>query len=77
LRSKAKALGCRFALLSPVRKTLSHPERPPLGWAGLRAISGSVSLPVYALGGIERKDFALARQQGAIGVAGISDFWAG
>jgi 8-oxo-dGTP diphosphatase len=73
--SKATALGCRFAFLSPVRKTLSHPGRPTLGWAGLRAISESAPLPVYALGGVGRKDFAVAREQGAIGVAGISDFW--
>jgi len=73
--ARAEALGCRFAFLSPVRKTLSHPGRPALGWAGLRAISESSRLPVYALGGVGRKDFAVAREQGAIGVAGISDFW--
>ncbi len=74
---RAQALGCRFALLSPLRKTLSHPGRTPLGWAEFRVISEQTRLPLYALGGVGRRDFALAREQGAIGVAGISDFWAG
>jgi len=74
---RAEHLGCRFALLSPVRTTLSHPGRPALGWAGFQAISTASRLPLYALGGVGRKDFAVAREQGAIGVAGISDFWAG
>lgn len=72
---KAERLGCRFALLSPVRKTLSHLGRPALGWSGFREISDSSRLPLYALGGVMRRDFAVAREQGAIGVAGISDFW--
>lgn len=74
---KAEQLGCRFALLSPVRNTLSHPGRQAIGWYGFREISRSSRLPLYALGGIGRRDLAVAREQGAIGVAGISDFWAG
>ncbi len=74
---KAQRLGCRFALLSPVRKTLSHPGRPALGWFGFHEISETTRLPLYALGGMMRRDFAVAREQGAIGVAGISDFWSG
>ncbi len=74
---QAEALGCRFALLSPVRETLSHPGRQALGWARFHEICKSTRLPLYALGGIGRRDFALAREMGGIGVAGISDFWAG
>ena len=74
---RAEALGCRFGLLSPVRETPSHPGRQALGWASFRDLAWSSRLPLYALGGVGRRDFALAREMGGIGVAGISDFWAG
>ncbi len=72
---QAQRLGCQFALLSTVRDTASHPGVAGKGWYGFSRLSKNTRLPLYALGGVERKDIALARHQGAIGVAGISDFW--
>ncbi len=73
---RAQGLGCQFGLLSAVRKTNSHPDADALGWYGFSRLSQQVSLPLYALGGVQRRDLSLARYQGATGVAGIGDFWA-
>ena len=72
---KAQRLGCQFALLSMVRDTSSHPGRHGKGWFRIKQMIHKTSLPVYALGGVHRRDLCVARFQGAIGVAGISDFW--
>jgi 8-oxo-dGTP diphosphatase len=71
----AQRLDCEFALLSTVRDTQSHPGRQAKGWSGIKSIISKVNIPVYALGGVRRKDLCNARFQGAIGVAGITDFW--
>jgi len=72
---QAQTLGCQFALLSTLRETPSHPNASAMGWYGFNHLARQVALPLYALGGVTRKDLALARYQGATGVAGISDFW--
>ena len=71
----ARRLGCHYAILSTVRPTASHPGRQAKGWFGFKRIAGKAGLPVYALGGVQRRDLVAARYQGAIGVAGITDFW--
>lgn len=71
----AERLNCQFAVLSSIRVTLSHPGRVAKGWYQFKHLTRQCSLPVYALGGVRRKDYHIARFQGAIGVAGISDFW--
>jgi 8-oxo-dGTP diphosphatase len=72
---QAKAIGCRFAYLSSVRHTASHPGRPAKGWREFGKLARQAGLPVYALGGIKRGDLMAAHYQGATGVAGIRDFW--
>lgn len=72
---KAQSLECAFASLSVIRNTLSNAGRQAKGWNGLKSILRSLDIPVYALGGVRRFDFTLARYQGAVGVAGSSDFW--
>lgn len=71
----AERLNCRYVVLSAIRVTLSHPGRVEKGWYQFKQLTSQCSLAVYALGGVRRKDFNIARFQGAIGVAGISDFW--
>jgi len=68
----AQRLGVEFVTLSPVRHTGSHPNTQPLGWDRFKALSETVSMPVYALGGVIPSDLTLARAHGAHGVAGIS-----
>jgi len=71
----AQDLGLDFALLGPVAATPTHPEATPLGWAGFAALRESVSLPIYAIGGLGPGDIEIARQHGAQGIAAIRSLW--
>ncbi|MDP2758836.1 MAG: thiamine phosphate synthase, partial [Sideroxyarcus sp.] len=72
---RAEALGCDFALLSPVLPTQSHPGASHLGWEKFAAIASGSSIPVYALGGLTLGDRRLAWQHGAHGVALLRQAW--
>lgn len=74
---QAREIGVDFAVLSPLRKTPSHPGRAPLGWAGFQALAAEAGLPVYALGGVGVEDLDASRRHGAQGIAGIRAFWPG
>jgi 8-oxo-dGTP diphosphatase len=74
---RATFLGADFAVLSPVLRTASHPERPPLGWPTFGRWAGACPLPVYALGGVGRQHLDLAWQHGGQGIAGIRGLWNG
>jgi len=71
----ASRLGLDFVVVSPVRRTSSHPETPPLGWEGLRALTETANLPVYALGGMTPADLEQAWRHGAQGIAAIRSLW--
>lgn len=71
----AERLGADFALLSPVQATPSHPDDEPLGWDCFREWVSKVSIPVYALGGMNALMEDKARQQGGQGIAAISALW--
>lgn len=72
---RAQALGCDFALLSPVLPTQSHPGAAHLGWQNFAAIVRGSSIPVYALGGLNLGDMPLAWQHGAHGIALLRQAW--
>ena len=72
---RAAQQGCDFAVLGPVRATATHPGLLGMGWDNFALEASEAALPVYALGGCSRADIGLARQSGAQGVAGISEFW--
>jgi 8-oxo-dGTP diphosphatase len=73
--AQAQALHADFAVLGPVFPTASHPGAPVLGWARFAALCMDVSLPVYALGGLQSRDLPAARAAGAQGLAMISGIW--
>jgi 8-oxo-dGTP diphosphatase len=73
--ARAEALGLDFAVLGPVAATPSHPDHAPLGWAAFAALREAVSLPIYALGGMRVEDLAVARRNGAQGIAAIRGAW--
>lgn len=73
----AGKLGLDFALLSPVQKTATHPDAEPLGWQRFSDLVRNTVLPVYALGGVSRKDTARAWECGGQGVSAISALWGG
>jgi len=74
---KAMGVQCDFAVLGPVKQTLSHPEQEALGWAQFRYLTDTSILPVYALGGMNESDLGDAWRHGAQGVAAIRSFWKG
>jgi 8-oxo-dGTP diphosphatase len=71
----AARLGVDFAVLSPVKPTASHPDAHPLGWESFADLVRDVPVPVYALGGLDRRDLADALQARAQGIAAIRGLW--
>jgi 8-oxo-dGTP diphosphatase len=72
---RAEALGCDFALLSPVLPTQSHPGAQHLGWENFAVIAAGSSIPVYALGGLKHEDKQTAWQHGAHGISLLRQAW--
>ena len=73
--AKAEALGLDYVTLSPVATTRSHPDAPPMGWDTFQRLVAEMTLPVYALGGMEENTLPQAWNAGAQGVAAISAWW--
>jgi len=71
---KAHQAGALFAVLSPVKQTLTHIDSKALGWAGFGKLVESLPMPVYALGGVGPEDLEQAVEEGAHGVSGIRAF---
>ncbi len=67
--ARAHELDFDAAVLGPVCATRSHQDAQPLQWDGFSALVRAAPLPVYAIGGLTAGDQALARAQGAQGVA--------
>ncbi len=61
--------GLDAVFLSPVFPTGSHPERSALSAMRANAVARALTVPVYALGGIDARKAALLR--GFIGIAAI------
>jgi len=71
---KAEALA-DFAVLSPVRKTASHPHANAIGWEEFATLTRHCAIPVYALGGMTLEDVEAARKHGGQGIAALSESW--
>jgi 8-oxo-dGTP diphosphatase len=74
--TRAAELKLDFAVLGPVAATPSHPAAVPLGWPRVAALLRGTSLPVYALGGLDRPDLDAAIAHGAHGIALRRAAWA-
>lgn len=72
---QAVALGCDFALLSPVLPTQSHPGAATLGWDHFADLTANSPIPVYALGGLSNQDMETAWRHGAHGIALLRGAW--
>lgn len=72
---QAQQLSADFAVLSPVKKTASHPQAKPIGWDRFADLARHCSIPVYALGGMKLSDINVARSHGGQGVAALSESW--
>ncbi len=69
--AQANDLKLDFMAISPVQRTLSHPQQLALGWDKFAQLTAMAQMPVYALGGMNPMDVDLARSNGAQGIAGI------
>jgi len=72
---QAENIAADFVVLSPVKKTASHPQVQPIGWPGFETMARQSRLPVYALGGMVAADVDQARQSGGQGVAMLGAAW--
>lgn len=67
--------GASYLLFGPVFQTKSHPGQAAAGLEMLQKVVASVSIPVYAVGGISAANAASCLNAGASGVAVISAVW--
>jgi len=72
----AARLGLDFCVAGPVEATLSHPGVPGIGWERFAAMISGLPMPVYAIGGLARRDLPQAYAAGAQGIAAIRAAWA-
>lgn len=71
----AQTIGVDYICLSPVRATNSHPGQVGIGWDRFSSLVERSTIPVYALGGMTEVDLTVALENGAQGIAAISEWW--
>ena len=71
----AAAQGANYLLFGSVWETPSHPNQSGQGLDALRAVCASVSVPVFAVGGVNSENATRCLEAGAAGVALISGVW--
>ena len=72
---RARDLGLDYGILSPVKRTLTHVDAPPMGWHGFSELAREFDFPLYALGGLTRLDLPDAFESGAQGAAMMRAAW--
>ncbi|MDE2440178.1 MAG: Nudix family hydrolase [Betaproteobacteria bacterium] len=65
----AGKLDLDYALLGPILQTPTHPESTGLGWSEFAHRRDGNTLPVFALGGMQREMLGEAQSHGAHGIA--------
>lgn len=70
----AQKIGVDFVVLAPILKTQTHLNANPLGWEIFEQWVSECSLPVYALGGVTKKNLNTVKKLGGQGIAGIRTF---
>jgi hypothetical protein len=74
---RAENAGARYITFGPVFPTASKPGHPGVGLDMLSAVSRSISIPVFALGGISERNIQACLDAGSHGIASISLFESG
>lgn len=69
---EAQDLGCTYILAGHVFETLSKEGLPPRGLKFLSDVCTSVSIPVFAIGGIDETNLSFVLQAGAAGACMMS-----
>jgi thiamine monophosphate synthase len=68
---RASRCGADAALLAPLFRTKSHPERREFGLTRFRLLAASAPIPVYALGGITAANAGRLAGASIAGIAAI------
>ncbi|HVF84664.1 MAG TPA: thiamine phosphate synthase [Abditibacteriaceae bacterium] len=72
----AQKVGADYVVFGAIFPTSSHPGAPVAGLEALREVTAAVSVPVYAIGGIDSERTAnMCFQSGAHGIAVRSNAW--
>lgn len=71
----AMTLGFDFAVVGPIDATPTHGMQAGIGWQAFEEVSAQSSIPVFAIGGLQRSDKIAAWQHGAHGIAAIRAAW--
>jgi 8-oxo-dGTP diphosphatase len=74
---RAEQLELDFAVLGPVGSTPTHAGAATLGWENFAKIAANATIPLFAIGGVERSDMRRACAHGAHGIAMIRGAWRG
>lgn len=74
LIKKAEKYGCDLIFYSPIFATQTHPQQKPVGIFELRKLISKTSIPIYALGGIDKKNIKILNNCNIAGIGGISIF---
>ena len=64
-----------FVVVGSLKPTPSHPGEPGIGWDAFARLRETVSLPMYAIGGLGAADLPEASRHGAQGIAAIRAWW--
>ena len=70
---KAAQLKLDYIFISPVKNVAN--KNPALGWKNFSNLAKLFPGPSFALGGLKKEDFKIAKKNGAQGIAGISGFF--
>ena len=70
---KAAQLKLDYIFISPVKNVAN--KNPALGWEDFSNLTKLFPGPSFALGGLKQEDFEIAKENGAQGIAGISEFF--
>lgn len=71
----AQELNMSFAVLSPIKKTKSHPFTELLGWKIFNECVNKLDIPVYALGGLNLNDLTTSWKNGGHGISMQRAIW--
>jgi thiamine-phosphate diphosphorylase len=74
---RAEGEGANYLVFGSVWETASHANGEVAGLSELENVSRSVSIPVFAIGGVTPERAPACLQCGAAGVAAISGIWSG
>ena len=61
--------------MSPVEQTKSHPDTEPLGWDNFSKLAENITVPIFALGGMQPQHITTAWNHGAQGLAIQNYIW--